>query len=357
MKRGLITIALCALLIVGGIGVTMVFAGRAPDDTAEAAPIKEVVRRNVAIEIVEPATVYDRFYISGRIEPWEAVTLSAETRGKIEWQGIDEGERVQTGQELFKINRTSIQAQLDQANADAVLAEQELERARALEREGLSATQDYERTMNQQVATAAALRLLEIEYARSVIAAPWDGVVDRVEKEAGEFVDVGTDLIHLVQIDKVKALLGVPEREITHVASGDTVQLHLDAYPERDFEGAVYRIGTSADPVTRTFAVEVAVPNTEGLLKPGMLVRGAIVRKTYPEAVTVPLFAIVSRGDSRVVFVEKDGVVHATPVELNAVQGDRVHVLSGLEPGDRIVVMGHRELTDGEAVLVQDQTR
>ena len=357
MKRALITVVLCAVLILGGIGVTMAVAGRASNETAEAAPVQDVIRRNVAIEMVEPTTVYDRFYISGRIEPWEAATLSAETRGKIEWQGVEEGELVEAGQELFKINRTSIQAQLDQARADAVLAEQELERARSLEREGLTATQEYERAMNQQVATAAALRLLEIEYARSVIVAPWDGVVDRVEKEAGEFVDIGTDLVHLVQVDRVKALLGVPEREITHVSAGDTVQLLLDAYPDRDFEGAVYRIGTSADPVTRTFPVEVAVPNPEGLLKPGMLVRGAIVRQTYANAVTVPLFAVVSRSDSRVVFVEKDGVVHATAVELNAVQVDRVHVLSGLKAGDRVVVMGHRELSDGEAVQVQDATK
>ncbi|MEX2015995.1 MAG: efflux RND transporter periplasmic adaptor subunit [Candidatus Hydrogenedentales bacterium] len=354
MKRGLISVALCALLIAGGVGVTMAVAGRASDETAEAAPLKEKVRRNVAIEVVAPSTVYDRFYISGRIEPWESVTLSAETRGKIEWQGVEEGDIVQQGQELFKINRTSIEAQLDQARADVSLAEQELERARSLQREGLAATQEYERAMNQQQSAQAALQLLEIDFAKSVIAAPWDGVVDRLDKEAGEFVDVGADLVHLVQVDKVKALLGVPEREITYVAPGAPVALRLDAYPEQDFDGTVYRIGTSADAVTRTFPVEVAVLNPDGLLMPGMLARGAIVRTTYPEAITVPLFAVVSRADGRVVFVEEGGTVHATPVDLGAVQGDRVHVLSGLASGDRVVVLGQRELTDGEAVQVQD---
>ena len=145
----------------------------------------------------------------------------------------------------------------------------------------------------------------------------------------------------------------MPERDVAMVSIGDTVFVDLDAYSGRTFEGKVFRIATSAESATRTFATEVELDNADGLLRPGMIARAKFIRKTYENAITVPLFSVLTRNDGRIVFVEEDGVARMHPVEIGFFQGDEVHIVDGLSEGDRLIVLGQRDLRDGDRVAVQ----
>lgn len=355
MRKFFTTVILCSAVIAAGAAILVFNLRQSKSDKSQVveAVIKEHVP-NVATQVVKRGRVDDLLYLTGRVAAWEEVTLSSEIRGKIEWQGVEEGDVVRAGQELIKVNTTSIQVSMDRAQAEFKLAEQELARIEELRGEGISSPQDYDRAITQRDAMRAALKQFEIQLEQSVVTAEFDGIVDTVEREQGEYVESGSPLARLVQVDKVKVLIGLPEREVTLIKLGDHVKLALDAYEGREFEGTFYRIATSADLTTRTFLAEVEVANPEGSLKPGMIARAAVVRKTYPNAITVPLFSVVTRDGQRFVFVENGGTASMRPVTIGFFQSEFVHIIDGLNDGDRLIVAGQRELSDGDRVEVRD---
>lgn len=341
-----------AVVLLGGI--IMAGAIRSGQDAGEGLPPTAARIANVRVERVEPVLLEDVLVLTGSVTAWEEVTLSAETSGTIEWQGIDDGAVVTSGQELLRIDTESLQARHVQAQAQLNLAEQELSRVQALARNGVTSPQELDRIQVNRDVAASDLRVSEIALSKSVVQAPLDGVADTVFRKAGEFVDVGTGLVRIVQVDRVKVVIGVPEKEVPLFAAGADVAVTVDALPDHTFDGRIYRIATTAESSTRTFATEVEVDNAEGLLRPGMIARVKLVRKTYPDAIAVPIFAVISLDGRHLVFVESDGQAEARPVEVGFYQRNLVHVTHGLSRGDRLIVVGQRDLRDGQAVRVLD---
>ncbi len=345
-----------SLVIIGGLSVVGggIIAGvwAAQLSTPEPVIEKPDTTPRVAVQVVEPKEVRDILYLVGVAEPWEAVTISSEVTGKIEWQGVDDGDRAAKGQELIRVNTTSLQARLAQVRADFKLAEQELARLSELRERGISSPQEYDRAATNRESTAAMLKMAEIELDHSMIRGEFDGVVDRVFTEAGEYVSVGKPLVRLVQVDKLKVLVGVPERDVPRFNVGDSVLMRFDALPEKNISGRIHRIATTAEPSTRTFVTEIEVDNSDGVLKPGMIARVALARAVYPEAITVPMFALISRPEGRFVYVEDGERASLRPVEVGFFQNEQVLVSSGLSAGDRLIVMGQRTLNDGDTVRV-----
>lgn len=351
MKKLVVSVALIAVMGLAGAGV-IASALAIQAATPEERIAKPEDLPNVAVRVLEPRTVRDHLLLTGTAEPWQAVTISAEVTGKIEWQGVDEGHVVQADQDLVEINTTSIRARLAQAEAEHNLAVQEFERMRELRERGISSPQEYDRAATNRDATQARLRLAQIDLENSIIKATFDGVVDKVRHEEGEFVTVGAPMVRLVQVDKIKVLVGIPERDIRHFKTGDVVEVQFDAVPDRMFPGTIYRIATTAEATTRSFVTEIEVDNEEGLLKPGMMARVRLVRQAYPDAITIPMFALLNRPEGRFVFVEQDERAVLRSVEVGFFQEGEIYVMSGLAAGDRLIVMGQRTLRDGDAVRV-----
>lgn len=358
MKKFAVTVGLSAAIIAVGAGITFsVWAIKlgTPEEIVE----KEALTPSVSIRVLETATVEDRLILTGAADAWQSVTTSAETSGKIEWQGIEEGQIVEAGAELIRINTTSARARMAQANAQFKLAEQDLNRVRDLRKEGISSPQELDRALANHDAASANHTLARIELDQSVITAQIGGVVDVLYKEEGEYVTTGTPLVRIVQIDRVKILTGIPERDVSHFAAGDPVTILIDAFPDRTFTGSIHRIATTSELAARTFTftAEISVDNRDGALKPGMMARAIFVRDTFHDAITIPMFAVVTYDDERFVFVENGGFAESRPVEVGFFQGDYIHVVDGVAPGERLIVAGHRELRDGQAVdVVRDDT-
>ena len=354
MKHAFVSLILCAAIAAAGyVSTTVASKLRGASSEAQAAaPDNGKEATSVNVQLLKPTLVNDELVLTGHVEPWEDVLLSAEGAGKIEWQGVKEGDRVKKGQELLKIDTSLIQAQLDQAQAQHKLACQELQRAKTLSTKGVASGQTLDKTQADCDMASANVRLVTIRLGKSVIAAPADGVIDKLLKEQDEFVDTGMPLARLVQVHKVKVRVGLPERDVSAFAKDDSVKVHLDSLPGKEFDGKIYRVSPTAEPATLTFICEVEVDNSDGLLKPGMIARATFVRKSYPDSIVVPLFAILSMESQRLVMVESDGVAHARPIEVGVLQGNSVQVLNGLKAGDRLITVGQRDLQDGDPVKV-----
>lgn len=352
MKHFLMSVVLCVLVIALGTGVTYALITLNAKNKAVTDAEKSDTITNVKVEVIRPVVLDDLLVLTGRIDAWKEVVLSAEVAGNIEWQGVEEGDRVRRGQELLRIDTTWYQTAHDQALAQDLLAAQELERAQRLRESGVSSPQELDRALAQQKVAAADLAAAKTQLGKTVVAAPIDGIIDTLEEERSEWASKGEALVRLVQVDRVKAMVGVPERDIRHFKLGDEVTVIPDALPEHVFTGTIYRMATSADKTTRTFETEIELDNAAALLKPGMTIRAHLVRGTYPDAIVIPIFAVLSLENQRFVVVEQGGVAHLRPVQIGVLRGDHVQITEGLEPGDRLIVVGQRDLRDGEPVRV-----
>ncbi len=356
MKKIFLNIVVVLVIVVVGVGVALV-GMHLRFSSSDAEIITERRPTNVAVAVLGTTTVEDSFSLMGSLEPWEDVTLSAKTMGEIEWQGVEEGQFVKAGQELVRIDTSTIRVNLDQARARRKLAVQELERIELMRDGGISSPQDRDRALVDHEVAVTNLKAAEIQLADSVVVAKFDGFVATLHQEEGEYVSPGMPLVRLVQVDRVKLVIGIPERDVAHFAVEDGVGVTLDALPGEAFAGTVFLIGTTAEESTHTFLTEIALDNPAGALKPGMIAQARLVRQTFRDSVMVDLFSVISTDAGRHVFVEEDGVARMKAVEAGFIHEDRVHITQGLGTGDHLIVVGHRDLVDGDAVQVREAVR
>jgi membrane fusion protein (multidrug efflux system) len=169
----------------------------------------------------------------------------------------------------------------------------------------------------------------------------------------GELVRAVTPMFRLIDDDPVKLRAPVPERYISEVKVGQSVDVNIEAYPNQTFRGEISRINPQIDPSNRTFQIEVLVPNEKHLLPPGAFARGLVQTRVDPNVVFVPLEAIVSFAGVNKVFTVKDNRAVEIVVDLGIRRGNSVEIVKGVNPSDMVVVSGTSKLASGVPVAVQ----
>lgn len=310
-------------------------------------------RVNVVVSEIVPQEVRDVVVLPGEADPWLEVRLAAETAGRVERLLVREGDHVAKDQVLAHIDVTALGAGLNRAKAAFALAEDQLRRRQGLFQEGIITEEELDQVRTEHVLARETLRHAEIEYNRGLVRAPMAGRVNDLLIEAGEFVDRGQAMLELVNIDRIKFQVQVPEMDVRFLATGMAVQVMVDAFQGQGFPGVVDFVAFKADSATKTFRTQVVVDNPDGLIRPGMISRVAFVRQIIPDAVVIPLSALIDRGGERMVYIEEEGVALGRKVAIGVIERDRVQITEGLAFGDRLIVAGHREVEEGAAVVVQ----
>lgn len=354
MKKLLINTAVCSGIVLLGGAVTFGITTMRGEPDSEPQPIARVT--NVRTMPIELTTVHDTFTVTGRLEPWKEVLLSSESKGKVEWMGVESGDKVNAGEELLRIDRLSAEIQYKQAMIEFAMASLELERVRTLRDKGIGSAQAFDKAKVDRDVAQSHLNAREVELTYTAVVAPFSGFVDKLLQEKDEFVNVGTPLVELIQIHQLKMVVGIADQDIPNFSNGDAVTVIVDAYRENTFSGIIYRIGHRADAATHTFETEIVLDNEFGILKPGMIARAELTRASYPDSVVIPIFSILTDQAQAYVFVEEGGVAVRTPVHVELNQGNHVVIREGLNSGDRLVVAGHRNLHDGDRINAQGVT-
>jgi membrane fusion protein (multidrug efflux system) len=350
-------IALCVLIVVLGFGIMMSTALFKPAEVTVAETTPATKATNVHVQALKESTVQDLVILTGVLVPWKEVTLSAEASGSIESMNVDDGDPVEAGQKLIKIDTTAMRTVYNQAAARAKLAEMELERIQNLRKNDISSPQDLDRARTDRDIAQADIRAAQIQLDKSIVTAPLSGIADEVFKEQEEYVDIGNPLLRIMEVDRLKGLIGIPERDMLHFHAGDEVRIAPDALQGETRTGVIHRIGSSANMTTRTFLAEIEVDNTDRQLKPGMTIRAHLVRSEFQNAIEIPIFAVLSLENQRFAVIEEEGIARLRFIEVGNVQGGMVHVMKGLSAGDRLITSGHRELRDGDPVKIQERVK
>lgn len=325
-----------------------------PEGKAQnAARQKEARAVNVSVREVRPEPMKDILALPGETEAWQDVRVAADAAGRVDWIGPKEGDAVTEGQLIAKIDVSALKAALDRAQAAADLAEELSGRRRTLFERKIIHREELDRAETESILAQANLRQSKIEYDRGFLRAPVGGIVNHLHVDQGEFVDRGKPVLDLVNVDRIKINVNVPELDVRWLSKGQKAGVGIDAFPDRELLGTLDFVAYKADPATKTFHVRVMVDNPGHHIRPGMIGRVVFLRRVIPDALAAPLFALVDKGGERMVFVEKDGVVHARSVSVGVLEGDRIQITRGLDAGDRLIVRGQTEVEEGMRVQVR----
>lgn len=307
----------------------------------------------VSVVVVNPIPMKDVIYLPGETEAWQDVQVATNAAGRIEWIGPREGQDVKKGALLAKIDVSALKAALDHAEAAYQLAEDLYQRRRRLYENKIIAKEELNQSETQRKLALTDLEQIKVKYNHGFPKSPITGIINHLYVDVGEYADIGKPIADIVNIDKIKINVRVPELDVRFVKKGQKTPTKIDAFPDRTLIGTIDFVAFKADPATKTFLVRSIIDNPTHDIRPGMIGRVVFVRRVIPDAIAVPLFALVDKGGERIVFVEKDGVAESRTISIGVIEGDRIQITSGLNAGDHLIVKGHTEVEDGMRVTVQ----
>ena len=360
-----------ALLVALGV-LTPALACNRGEGKAAAEPPAPAVIGPENIAVANDTTLTTGPTLSGTLEPELAATVRAELGGSLTELRADDGQRVKRGQVLARIDDTSLQdayisarAALRSAEATAQLARRNADRARRLNAAGAVADREVEdaetsaTTAEGQVADAKArLATASKQLGKTVLRAPFDGVVANVTVSEGDVVQSGATLLSVLDPTTLRLEASVPAEDIAAVKPGTPVQFTVSGFEGRRFTGTVERVSPAVDPATRQVRVIVSLANLERSLVAGLFADGRIATESHG-AIVVPRAAIDNSGIRPVVIRLKGGRVERVEVEtgLQDRVNERVEVRRGLAAGDTVLLGGAAGLAPGTPATVRaDQT-
>ncbi|MDT8367769.1 MAG: efflux RND transporter periplasmic adaptor subunit [Longimicrobiales bacterium] len=286
--------------------------------------------------------------IPGTVEAIRTIGVNAQVAGALLELNVEEGDRVEEGAVLARLDDRELQAQLRAAEAQLQVSESAYERAIQLRDLSVITQAEFEVDRTAFEAARAQAEQLRTRVGYTVIRAPLGGVVTTREVQAGDILAGQSRLVEIAEIDTMVVRVSVSELDVVEISPGDPVSVRLDAIPGQEIEARVRRVFPSADPATRLVPVEVMLDGVDPRrVRPGFLARVTFELAPRENATLVPAGAIVSRGGTEGVYVVAESTVVFRSITPGLTSGDRAEVLQGLDPGERVVVAGSNLLRDG----------
>ena len=289
------------------------------------------------------------------------VDVSADVGGRVTQIFFTAGSRVKAGDPLLQLFDGPEQGDLASFKAQAVVAQLALDRAKALlaKQAGPQATVDTAQANFDQA--SAGVAKTEAVISQKLVRAPFDGDLGVRRVEVGQFLSAGTLIVTLTDLSKVYLNFTATEKDRAILDVGQTVNVRVDAYPGRIFEGKITTIEPQISTDTRNIRIQATIDNPDGVLKPGMFATTSVVLPPEAPQLTIPETAVdyTLYGDSVFVVQEKkadDGKSTFSAVRSAVKTGKRfdgrVVVLSGVKEGDRVFAVGQLKLQSGAAVAI-----
>ena len=306
--------------------------------------------RAVVVEAKVQA-VSESLALVGTVAPNEMVEIKSETDGTIEQILFSEGQGVKQGELLLQLDESKLAASVAEAEANFKLSEANFERSKQLFRDKLVSQQEFEQMAAQFQANQAGLELKKRQLKDTRIRAPFGGIAGSREVSPGQVIAKNTTLTWLVDLDPMKVEVNVPERYLGQVAIGQKIEFSVAAFPDEHFKGEVYFISPQLDPATRTALIKARIPNPGHKLKGGMFASLSLTLQLRGAAIVVPEPALMSNGDAVTLFVvDEKNTARIRPVTVGLRLAGKAEVVTGLQPGDRVVVEGMQKLFPGATV-------
>jgi membrane fusion protein (multidrug efflux system) len=301
---------------------------------------------------VRVGTVTNEVSAVGSLLAEESVLIRPELDGRLLELHFQEGQAVARGAKLVTLDASEVQAQLAAANAQVRTDQQRLERTKELLDQKFISQDAHDIAKNNYERSVAVKDEIQARLDKTVIRAPFPGIVGLRLVSPGAYVKKGDDIVRLDNIASIKLDFRVPEVYVSQIKVGQQVAIRLDAFPSETFSGRIYALEPVVDERTRTILLRARVNNQGFKLKPGMFVRVALTLDTRENAILVPEPAIWPQGQDSFVYRVIDSKAALTKVKIGQRRPGEVEVLAGLSPGDTVITEGQIKMKDGAPVTV-----
>jgi RND family efflux transporter MFP subunit len=369
--------------------------GSNPQPTATPAPVDVTTATAITRNLQRDVEVVGSFAAD------EEVVVSAQAAGELSQINVDFGGYVSQGQVIATIDQRDAKLKVDQAeatlkqtmarlgmkegenfdsnrNADVRVAKSqldwaklELDRSAKLIEKGDIPRSSYDEkvtnhnlaqaryqaaldSVNQQLAAVeqqkASLALAKKALADTVVRSPISGAVKEKHASRGSYLTVNGRIVTLVKINPLRLRADIPESSVAAVRIGQTINVNVDAFPNRAFTGRVVRIGPSLDERTRALTVEAEVANSGNLLRPGMFAKSRLITAANAPAVMVPQRAVAPAAGQSKVFVIENGKAVERIVKTGATDGDLIEIVEGVKDGETVATSNLDKLLTGVVV-------
>lgn len=295
-------------------------------------------------------TVLDAIRATGEIEAVQSIDVRPEITGRLIGILAREGTEVARGTPLFKVDDAELKAEVARLEAERDLAQQALARTRDLMQQNASSEADLEQAEANARSADARLQLQQVRLERTVVRAPFAGVVGQRYVSMGDYVTTSDRLTTLQTVDPQRAVFRVPERHAERLEMGQEITFRVAAVPDQELSGVVDFIDPIVELPSRAITVKAMVRNRNRVLKPGMFIEVRLTTEVRPDAVVVPEDAILPLQGADYVWVIAEGLATRREVELGVRTPGFVEILSGVDAGEQVVVGGLERLIEGAPV-------
>lgn len=326
------------------------------DKLANEKAISKALTNVITMELM-PAMLMEKLSLPGVAKPWISLEVVSEIRGKITSKLITEGHQVNKGDILAIIDKSDYQNSYNSALAFWETAISTQKRLKALVKKNFVTQSQLDDAIGSVKTSKAALDNSKLALSRCTIRSPMHGIVDRVHIENGTYLSAGDPVVKILQIDTLKIEVGIPESDVDAVRKLKTFNMIIDALNGKTYTGQYHYLYKTTDSMARLYNLEIKVDNADGAILPDMFARVEIIKNQDPLGLAVPMYSLVNKGKEVGVYIENQGVVSFRPVKTGFQDGWKTQIPSGLFPGEKVVVVGHRMIEDGEKVNVTKTIR
>ena len=286
------------------------------------------------------------------IEAFAEADVIAKVEGEIREILVEEGDQVEKGQILARLDGDRLRLELNESRARLNKMERDFERNKELREKGLLSEGDFEKIRYDLEALEAAFNLASLELDYTYIRAPIPGVISERYIKLGNTVRVGESMFRVTGFDPLVAYMHIPEREFRRISAGQPVAIDIDALAGKEFIASVTRVSPIVDPGTGTFKITIEIHDETLRIKPGMFGRMSIVFDRHENVLQIPRSAVIEDMGSETVFVVEDGKAVRRVVQTGYGEKGMVEIVDGIGDTDDVIVVGQVGLKPDAKVSV-----
>ena len=332
--------------------------------------ITEALAAVVEVEKITPRDIFEFIESNGIVRAWQEAEISPEVSGKVKSIFAEVGDELQAGNPIFKLNDELLKLQVEKARAlvtqlkgNYLTSKRDLARKEALYQDGVISELDLDLAKAKEKAdrgllegAEVSLKIAKRDLRESTIRSPINGTLAERLIDIGTTVSPQMKVASVVDTSKVRIRIGVSEKEIHKIKKGQGVKIYVDAFPNEEYQGTVFTVGTKANENTLTFPVEIEIANNrEPKLKPGMVARPKIQMGNHSQVIVIPQEVTLSEEGGSFVFVVRDGTAHKVKINPGTIIDSKVILKEGLSPGDLLITVGFHTITEGTKVKIKNE--
>jgi RND family efflux transporter MFP subunit len=331
--------------------------------------LNEAIASVVEAEKIVPRDILEFIDSSGVAKAWQEAEISPEVSGKVKSILAEVGDYLKSGDPIFKLNDELLRLQVEKARSlvtqlegNHLTSKRDLSRKEMLYQDGVISELDLDLAKAKEKAdrgllegAKTSLKITQRDLRETTIRSPISGSL------AERLIDIGTTVLpqmkvaSVVDTSKIRIRIGVSEKEIHKIKKGQQVEVYVDAFPNEEYQGTVFSVGMKANESTLTFPVEVEIVNNREPILPGMVAHLKIQMGNHSQVIVIPQeFIIIEEGKS-FVFVARDGVAHKAKITIDTTIDSQVIVKDGLSPGDFLITVGSRTISEGMKVTIKNE--